>query len=106
MSLKQQDLIRVRALLDKSAWLLIALGAVVLGVSDWRMLLTLLSWAAFGAVLGGLTIILSKITFPTIRLSDWLERAAKGDMAAALIAAALILFVGLLFNGFVHWAAR
>lgn len=95
---------RFAAFADKSVLLLVATGAAVLALADWRMLLALLTWTAFAAVLGGVTILISRITFPAIRLTDLIERAKAGDMPAAVMVAALLLYVGLLFLGVATWA--
>jgi len=95
---------RAKALRDRSAWLLIAIGIVVLGLTDFALLATLLQWTAFSLVLAGVTIVVSRVTFPTLSLSDLLEKAKAGELPSAVVVAALVLFVGLLFNGIVTWA--
>lgn len=104
MKLDPNDLARIKAFGDRSAWLMVLAGGAVLGLTDWRLLLTLLTWTAYAAVLGGITILISRVTFPGVRLTDWLDKARAGDVPAAIVVAALMIFVGLLFVGIVGWA--
>ena len=103
---KTPILARLKGFTDRSAWLLVLVGGAILGVTDYRLLLTLVAWVAFTAVLAGITIMLSRVVFPTIDLGEWIDKARGGEMPAALIVAALLVFAGLLFNGVVSWAAR
>ena len=104
--MKHIDIERLKAFFDKSAWLLILVGAIVLAIFDIPTLITLVSWAAFALVLAGMTIMMSKAVFPSIQLSDLLKRAENGEIPAGLVILGLLVFVGLLFNGAVTWAVR
>lgn len=101
---QERNVARIKALIDKGGWMLIALGAVGLAIADYRLLLTLLEWSLYALVIGGLTIIVSRITFPQIKLSRLVERAQEGDMPAAVMVAALLLYCALVFIGIVMWA--
>ncbi len=95
---------RIKALLDKSAWALVALGALMLGLADWKMLLVLVQWSAFALVLAGGTIVISRLVFPQISLSELVERVKAGDMPAAIVVAALLVAWGLMFLAVAGWA--
>ncbi len=95
---------RLSALFDGSAWLLLALGALALGMIDWDLLLTLLRWSAVALCFCALTIVMSRLILPQIVLSEWLARARLGDPAAALVVASLLGFMGFLTLSVVLWA--
>lgn len=95
---------RVMALFDKSSWLLIVLGTAVLALVDWRTALTLAQWGAGALAIGGLTIVVSRITFPHLRLTELLDKAKSGDVPAAMVVAALLLYCAIVFVGIVLWA--
>ena len=97
---------RVRALVDRSAWLLIVMGALILGATDYRLLMTLVQWTAFALVLAGVSIVVSRVVFPSVNLGELIERMRSGELPAAVVAAALLVFVGMLFNGIVQWATK
>ena len=96
---------RLGALADKSAWLLIAPAIAALYVVDPAMAQTLLQWALFGSVLAGAAIIISRIIFPQIKLTDLVgEATSENNVAAGIIVAAVVLFVGLVMLALVIWA--
>lgn len=96
---------RVRALVDKSAWLLILPAVLYLFLIDTAMARTLLEWTAYALVLAGITIIISRVTFPQIDLSDFVDKVSKtGDRAAAMVVSAIVIFSGLLMLALVLWA--
>ena len=97
---------RVRALVDRSAWLLIVMGALILGATDYQLLMTMVQWTAFALVLAGVSIVVSRVVFPSVNLGELIERMRSGELPAAVVAAALLVFVGMLFNGIVQWAAK
>ena len=95
---------QIKALADKNGWLLIIIGLAAVGFSDIKMTMTLLQWAVFSLVIAGLVIVISRITFPQIKLSELMERVKSGDQPAALVVLGLLLFCGLLFVGTAMWA--
>jgi len=96
---------RFSALLDKSAWLLIAPFILALFWVDKAMALTLLQWLIFAPVMAGVAIIVSRIVFPQINLSLLVEQVVKEqNRAAGILAGALLLFVALLILALVTWA--
>jgi len=96
---------RIDALIDKSAWILILPALLIVYFSDVGMLKTLLEWSAFGVVLAGAAVMISRIVFPQIHLDSLVDRAVdEKNAAAAIIIAALILFVGMLIYSLIYWA--
>lgn len=95
---------RFAALLDGSAWLLILPALLGLFAWDAPMARTLLQWSLFFVVLSGFAVMISRIVFPQINLSEYLVRAYHGDLACAIVAAAVVAFVAFLILSFVLWA--
>lgn len=96
---------RISALADKSAWLLIAPALVVLFLLDDAAARTLVQWSLFALVLAGVGIIVSRLTFPQVHLGDLVEQAQnQGNVAAGLIASAVIVFVSATLLAMVLWA--
>lgn len=96
---------RLSALTDKSAWLLIAPAIAALYTLDAAMATTLLQWGVFGLVLAGVSIIISRMVFPQVRLTALVESAhQEKNTAAGLVVAATIVFVGLVMLALVMWA--
>ena len=104
MEFVENILVRLRAFADKSAWILIAVGAIVLGIADLQMLITLVKWSSFVLVAAGGAIMLSKIFFPTVRFSELLPMVKEGNVAVALIVAAVMIFGAASFYTVVFWA--
>jgi len=94
----------LKSLADKSAWLLILPALAVLMLVDLALAKTLLEWSLFALVLAGVAIVVSMVVFPQINLTDLVTRALAGEQPAATIAAALLVFFGLLFYSMVFWA--
>ena len=94
---------RFAALFDESSWLLIIIGVAVLAMVDWRTALTLAQWAAGALAIGGLTIVISRVTFPQIKLGDMVEKAKAGELPAALVVLAVVLYCGAVFIGVALW---
>lgn len=95
---------RFRALTDKSALFLIIPCGIAIYFIDYPMFATLWQWVAFAPVLAGIAIIVSRITFPQVELTKLVKEAEGGNLAAGLVSAALIIFVGLLLMALVTWA--
>lgn len=96
---------RAAAFIDKSAWLLILPAVAYLFFVDTAMARTLLDWTAYALVLSGIAIIISRVTFPQIDLSDLVDKVSKtGDRAAAMVVSAIIMFVGIVILALVLWA--
>ena len=96
---------RTSALIDKSAWMLIAPALLVIFLIDPALAKTLLTWMLFGLVIAGASVIISRIVFPQIDLSALLaEVREKNSTGAGLVVAAVILFVGAVMMSLVIWA--
>jgi multisubunit Na+/H+ antiporter MnhC subunit len=96
---------RFKAIFDKSAWLLILPAVFMIFMLDSGLGRTLVTWSAFGIAISGLSVIISRIIFPHFDLSDLYERAAKQDsLPSALMASAIVIFVGNLILALVIWA--
>lgn len=96
--------LRIRALFDRSAWLLIAPALIVLFFIDASLAKTLMTWSLFGLALAGVSIVISRLVFPQIHLTSLLEQVEKENHAAAIVVAAVILFVALVMMSLVIWA--
>lgn len=95
---------RFMALFDKSAWMLIAPAMIVLAFLDPPMAKMLAQWSLFFLVLTGVAIVISRIVFPNINLTEFVRSAIEDHNAAAgAVAAAVVNFVGLLIVAAVLW---
>ena len=92
------------AIRTSSVWLLILPALAILALADLPLARTLLEWTLFAVVLAGMSILVSMLVFPQIKLSDLVDKAMAGEQPAATIAAALLVFFGLLFYSMVFWA--
>jgi hypothetical protein len=95
---------RLAPFVDKSAVVLALVGLAVMYSLDDATTEVLLRWSLFAMVIGALAIVISRITFPQIKLSEMLSRAKEGNMPAAVVTAALILYCALVFIGIALWA--
>ncbi len=90
--------------LDAQALALLLPTLALLYAIDGPKTLTLLEWMLFAAVIGGFAIQISLTIFPQVKLGELVELAADDPKGAATVAAALIVFVGLLVLSIVLWA--
>lgn len=88
---------------DKNAWLLAGPAMGLLAYLDDAKLLTLLEWMVYAAVIAGFSIQISRTMFPQIKLTAMVEKAMEDSRAAGAVAAALVVFVGLLFLSLAFW---
>jgi hypothetical protein len=96
---------RLAALIDQSAWLLMLPAAFFLWLADPAMMKTLLQWTSFALVIAGACVIISRVIFPHIELTELVERAVDSrNVAAGIVASAIILFVGILIHSLIYWA--
>lgn len=96
---------RTRAMFDKSAWLLIAPALIAIFYLDPALGKTLVTWSAFGLAIAGVSVIISRIIFPHFDLSELYDMATNGrNLAAAILGAAVVLFVGMVMLALVIWA--
>lgn len=95
---------RLAALFDKSAWMLIAPTIGAIFYLDQPLAKTLLVWCLFGVAIAGFAIIISRLIFQKINLNEFVDEAKKGNIAAAIVASAIIFFVGIVIIALVIWA--
>lgn len=95
---------RLRALIDKTALLMILPCFVLLWFIDEAMTLTVVQWLLVAPIITGLAVIVSRMMFPQINLTRLLEEAHGGNRASGIVVAGLLLFVGLLILSLVTWA--
>jgi hypothetical protein len=96
---------RLVALFDKSALIMLVPSLVGLYYYDPDLTKTLMQWTTPAVSIAGLSIIVSRLIFPQIKIDDLIDQV-KNDksMAAAIVVASLVLFVGVVFLGIVTWA--
>lgn len=95
---------RLRALIDKTALLMILPCFILLWFIDEAMTLTVVQWLLVAPIITGLAVIVSRMMFPQINLTRLLEEAHGGNRASGIVVAGLLLFVGLLILSLVTWA--
>lgn len=95
---------RFKSLFDQGAWFLIVPAAYLLHDIDQAMFATVWQWLLVASVLAGLSIIVSRIVFPQVQIAWLVGEIKERNLAAGLLAAALVVFVGMIFLGLVLWA--
>ena len=95
---------RLRALGDKSAWLLIVPACALLYYIDTAMTKTLVQWLIFAPVFAGVAIVVSRFVFPQINLTNLIDEAERGNVAAGIVVAGLLVFVAMVLQALVGWA--
>lgn len=95
---------RVTSFGDKSAWLLITVGALILGFSDAPMLAMLVKWSSFAFIVAGIAIFLSRIAFASVNFRELLPLVLEGNDAAARLMSAVIIYCAIVFSAIVYWA--
>lgn len=96
---------RTRAMLDKSAWMLMAPALAFLFLMDEALAKTLVTWLLFGLVIAGASVIISRIIFPQVDLTDLIHQVSnQRNVAAGIVAGAIIIFVALVMFALVTWA--
>lgn len=95
---------RFKALGDKSALILIIPAVAALFFIDAAMVKTLVQWLIFAPIIAGVAVLVSRIIFPHIDLTQLIRETHEGNKASAILAGALLLFVGLLVFALVTWA--
>jgi len=100
MSLTQ----RIKSLFDQSAWLFMLPACLVLSLFDADMAKAVVQWTLVAVVLAGVANIVARITFPQLDIERLVGLVCKDNRAAAIVLAALVLCVGLIFLSLVLWA--
>lgn len=97
-------LTRLSALIDKSALFLIIPCALALYFIDAPMFTTMMQWLVVAPIIAGVAVMVSRIIFPQVKLTELILEAHTGNKAAGIVAGALIIFVGILLLALVTWA--
>lgn len=95
---------RFFALFDSGAWMLMFPAAALLYWLDAPMVTTVVQWLLIAPIMAGLTIMVSRIIFPQVSIAWLVSEVSLGNRAAGTLAAALVLFVGIVFLALVIWA--
>lgn len=95
---------RLKPFADLTAWVLLIVSSVPLLLIDRAMFVTLIEWTLYALALAGISVFLSRVLLPHVRLSLWLQMAWEGNRAAAFVASATIMFLAVIFIGMVLWA--
>ena len=96
---------RLIPLLDISAWVLLITSAVPMLLLNPAMVVTLITWTAYGIALAGISVMLNRLVLPQIKLDTFLREALdNGNVAAGIVVAAVLLLLGIFFLGLVLWA--
>ena len=104
MTVIQSIIKRLRALVDKTALLMILPCLLILWYIDEAMLLTVVQWLLVAPIITGLAVIVSRMMFPQIELTKLISEAHEGNKASGIVVSGLLLFVGLLILSLVMWA--
>lgn len=95
---------RFKVLGDKSALFLILPCVAALFFIDPAMVKTLIQWLVFAPIIAGVAIMVSRVVFPQINLTELVKEVQLENKAAAILAGALVIFVGILVFSLVTWA--
>lgn len=95
---------RLAPFFDLTAWVLLVVSIVPLMFIDPAMVLTLAQWTALALALAALTVVIVRVVMPQVDLSEWLEHAKTGNVAAGLVVLAVAFVVCFIFLGIVLWA--
>jgi hypothetical protein len=95
---------RLAPLGDLTAWVMILLSLVPLALVDLAMVATLIQWTAYAFALAGVSVVVSRIVFPQIYLTEWIDRAKEGSLSAALVVLGITIFLGTVIMSMVLWA--
>lgn len=94
----------VKVLFGQSAWTLILPVMVILWAIDSAMTKTMAQWTLMAAAVAGFTLIVTGIMLPSIKVSDLLPEVKRGNMAAAVVIAAFLIFMVWLFHTLAMWS--
>lgn len=95
---------RIAPFFDLSAWILLLVAIIPLLIIDRPMAMTLVQWSLYGLALAGIAVVIARVSLPQLDLSEWVNRARRGEPGAAQIVFAIVLSFTLVFLGLVLWA--
>ncbi len=96
--------LRIVAACDKTALLLIVPALLLLAYIDLPMFKTIIQWVIVAPVLAGIAVIVSRVIYVKVGLTDLIVRSRAGNTAAAIVAASLIFSIALIFMAVVLWS--
>lgn len=96
---------RLLPFLDLTTWILLLIAIVPLAIVNPPMLMTLLQWTAFAVALAGVAVLLCRVMLPMVDLGALYDAACDGTltMQQAVIFAATVMLLALLFLGLILW---
>lgn len=94
---------RFLSLFDSTAWLLMLPAGLALYYIDSAMMATVVQWLLVAPLLAGITVIVTRVIFPQVSIAWLVAQVEERNVAAGMLAAALVIFVGLVFLGMVIW---
>lgn len=103
---------RLRAFIDGGAWMLIVVGLILFclriafepgGFLNLPVAVTVLQTAGLMFTIAGLQIIISRIVWPALSVTDTLNAAKEGNTPAGLVLLGLFLYNGITTVAFVMW---
>lgn len=93
------------ALSQTTVWVLMLPALLMLAFTDVTLLITMLQWAAFVFVFLGVSIVLSMVCLPQIKLSRLVALAVNDKhLPAAIIVLGVLLFFASLVFSTIYWA--
>jgi hypothetical protein len=95
---------RLAPFFDLTAWVLLLVSAVPLAILDPGTVLTLAHWTAYALGLAGIAVVIARLLFPQVHLSEWVEGARNGSLPAALVVLAITILLSTIFLSLVLWA--
>lgn len=89
---------------DLTAWTLLVLSVVPLLALSPSMIMTLVTWTAYGLALAGVSVMINRLLLPQVYLTEYLDEAKAGNVAAAIVVAAVLALLASVYLGLVLWA--
>lgn len=94
----------LKTLCGQSAWMLILPVVAALWFVDAALVKTMMQWTLMSGLIAGVALIIVGLMLPSIRVADLLPEIRKGNMAVAVVAAAFMFFMALVFIVLALWA--
>lgn len=95
---------RLLALVDGSAILLILPALWWMWQRDQPLVRSIGEWTVLFVILAGVSIVVSRITFPHLNLELFLKKALNGSVACSIVVCGLLLFVAWTMQTVASWA--
>lgn len=95
---------RFRGLLDPTAIPLLVIVGVLMLWQSRDVTLTQLQWLVTTFICTAIAIQITRILLPTFDLSNWMQSASKGNVAAAEVVRGFLIFLGIVFFSILFYA--